>query len=175
MSVKLIDSYDYYGFRVRRSIRGKNYQEYFSLKEDGQRFSHSQKLRVERLAIKRDLELKFLQDVAKKMHKANDCFRVDGSVKGICLINRYSRKGTEMKVFAIGIQSDLTGKLFLTDCNIRKHGVNGAWGIVINAYCKHKEISNKSKLYKKLIAAVNNYDLQGCNHSDQIHRAATPS
>ena len=37
MSVELLDNPRFHGFRVRRQIDGKTYQEYFSLKESGKR------------------------------------------------------------------------------------------------------------------------------------------
>ena len=35
MSVELLDTPRFHGYRVRRQINGKTYQEYFSLKQDG--------------------------------------------------------------------------------------------------------------------------------------------
>ena len=37
MSVKLLDNEAFYGYRVRRTVNGKLYQEYFSLKKGGKR------------------------------------------------------------------------------------------------------------------------------------------
>ena len=37
MSVKLLDNKAFYGYRVRRTVAGELYQEYFSLKKDGKR------------------------------------------------------------------------------------------------------------------------------------------
>ena len=34
MAVELLDTERFHGFRVRRQIAGKTYQEYFSLKDD---------------------------------------------------------------------------------------------------------------------------------------------
>lgn len=39
VSVKLLDNDAFYGYRVRRSVDGKLYQEYFSLKREGKRLS----------------------------------------------------------------------------------------------------------------------------------------
>ena len=37
VSVELLNTPRFYGFRVRRQIDGRTYQEYFSLKADGKR------------------------------------------------------------------------------------------------------------------------------------------
>ena len=37
MSLELLDNPRFYGYRVRRQIEGKTYQEYFSLKENSKR------------------------------------------------------------------------------------------------------------------------------------------
>ena len=49
MSVELLDTTRFHGFRVRRQIAGKTFQEYFSLKKDGKRFS----LALSRTSVKR--------------------------------------------------------------------------------------------------------------------------
>ena len=43
MSVELLDNPRFYGFRVRRQIDGKTYQEYFSLKENSKRMRGAKK------------------------------------------------------------------------------------------------------------------------------------
>ena len=43
MSVELLDTPRFHGYRVRRQINGKTYQEYFSLKEDGKRIRGSKR------------------------------------------------------------------------------------------------------------------------------------
>ena len=42
MSVELLDNPRFFGFRVRRQIEGKTYQEYFSLKASGKRLRGAQ-------------------------------------------------------------------------------------------------------------------------------------
>ena len=49
MSVELLDNPRFYGFRVRRQIDGKTYQEYFSLKENSKRMRGAKKSRGEDL------------------------------------------------------------------------------------------------------------------------------
>ena len=58
MSVELLDNPRFYGFRVRRQIDGKTYQEYFSLKENSKRLRGAKKAEVKTLADARDAELK---------------------------------------------------------------------------------------------------------------------
>ena len=43
MSVKLLDNQAFYGYRVRRTVDGKLYQEYFSLKDSGKRLTGAKK------------------------------------------------------------------------------------------------------------------------------------
>ena len=62
MSVKLLDNEAFYGFRVRRTVDGKLYQEYFSLKESGERMVGRARKAVEQSALRRDQELAQLQE-----------------------------------------------------------------------------------------------------------------
>ncbi len=54
MSVKLLDNKAFYGYRVRRTVAGKLYQEYFSLKNGGTRLEGKLKSEVEKQAKARD-------------------------------------------------------------------------------------------------------------------------
>ena len=71
MSVKLIDNEAFYGFRVRRTVGGRLYQEYFSLKKSGKRLGVRQTRAVERLAQARDEELRLEQEKSKRRRKAD--------------------------------------------------------------------------------------------------------
>ena len=53
MSIKLLDNEAFYGFRVRRTVNGKLYQEYFSLKKNGRRMGPRLQKQVERQAAER--------------------------------------------------------------------------------------------------------------------------
>ena len=46
MSVELLDTTRFHGFRVRRQITGKTFQEYFSLKENGKRMRGGDRAKV---------------------------------------------------------------------------------------------------------------------------------
>jgi len=61
MSVELLDNPRFFGFRVRRQIEGKTYQEYFSLKENSKRMRGAKRAEVKAIADARDVVLKDLQ------------------------------------------------------------------------------------------------------------------
>ena len=50
MSVELLDNPRFFGFRVRRQIDGKTYQEYFSLKANGKRMRGAARAEVKAVA-----------------------------------------------------------------------------------------------------------------------------
>ena len=58
MSVELLDNPSFFGFRVRRQIDGKTYQEYFSLKANGKRMRGAARAEVKAAADARDATLK---------------------------------------------------------------------------------------------------------------------
>ncbi len=74
MSVKLIDNEAFYGFRVRRTVNGRLYQEYMSLKKGGKRLGPRQTRSVERLAEARDEELRQEQQKSRQRRKPELCF-----------------------------------------------------------------------------------------------------
>ena len=65
MSVELLDTSRFHGFRVRRQIAGKTYQEYFSLKENGKRVRGAARAAVKAEAEARDAVLEKMQAKAK--------------------------------------------------------------------------------------------------------------
>ena len=150
MSVKLLDNEAFYGYRVRRTVNGKLYQEYFSLKEGGKRLGPKRRKQVELEAKARDEELIAEQQKAKKQLKADRCFNDDGSVKGISYLLKTEKSGTVTPIFQIGIASELENKIVCTSFSLNAHGKQQAWKKAIDAYAKHKLISKNSKLYKKL-------------------------
>ena len=66
MSVELLDSPRFYGYRVRRQIGGKAYQEYLSLIKGGKRLKGKHRILIKNQAELRDAELKTLQSKNKK-------------------------------------------------------------------------------------------------------------
>ena len=154
MSVKLIDNEAFYGFRVRRTVNGKLYQEYFSLKKSGKRLGSRQTRAVEAIAETRDQELRVQQEKSRHRRKAELCFHPDGRVKGISYLVKTEKSGSRTPIFQIGIASELEGKIICTSFSINAHGVEPAWDRAIQTYARHKKISRGSKLYKKLVASM---------------------
>ena len=66
MSVKLLDNKAFYGYRVRRTVDGKLYQEYFSLKKEGKRLGPRLSKKVQQAALERDQRLVEKQSSTKK-------------------------------------------------------------------------------------------------------------
>jgi hypothetical protein len=154
LSVKLLDNEAFYGFRVRRTIDGKLYQEYFSLKENGQRLQGRAKKLVEQQAEKRDRELEQMQEKTRERLKADRCFNSDGSVRGISYLLKTEKSGSVTPIFQIGIASELESKIVCTSFSLNAHGTQEAWRKAVDAYAKHKVIRKNTKLYKQLLAAI---------------------
>lgn len=151
MSVELLDNPRFHGFRVRRQVEGKTYQEYFSLKENGKRLRGARRAAVKEKAEKRDAELSRQQ--AKAKEKADKQIQLDetGQVKGILCRLKREKSGTMTPVFQVGIMSRETGKIVNTTVSINKHGIEPAWTAAVDFYCRHKQINKRSKIYKELI------------------------
>ena len=154
MSVKLLDNEAFYGYRVRRTVSGKLYQEYFSLKRDGQRLLGRQRKSVEQQALRRDQELAELQGKARQRLKADRCFNSDGSVRGISYLLKTEKSGTVTPIFQIGIASELENKVVCTSFSLNAHGKEEAWRKAVDAYAKHKVIRRNTKLYRQLLASI---------------------
>ena len=153
MSIKLLDNEAFYGYRVRRTVNGKLYQEYFSLKKDSRRMGPRLQKKVEREASARDEELAYEQIRVKKQLKARRCFNVDGSVKGISHLYKTEKSGAVTPIYQVGIASELEKKIFCTSFSIKAHGKEQAWIQAVNAYAKHKLINKNTKLYKRLVSS----------------------
>ena len=70
MSVELLDTTRFHGFRVRRQIAGKTFQEYFSLKANGKRMRGADRAKVKAKAESRDSVLAKQQAKAKTEAKS---------------------------------------------------------------------------------------------------------
>ena len=154
MSVKLLDNEAFYGYRVRRTVNGKLYQEYFSLKKQGKPLGPRLRKQVEAEASQRDEVLAEEQRRVKKQLKSQRCFNADGSVKGISYLLKTEKSGTVTPIFQIGIASELENKIVCTSFSLNAHGKQQAWRKAVEAYAKHKLISKNSKLYKKLLQSM---------------------
>lgn len=154
MSVKLLDNDAFYGYRVRRTVNSKLFQEYFSLKQSGKRINGTVKKQIEKKAFNRDNELASSQSKAKQANKADRCFNANGSVRGISYLVKTEKSGTKTPIFQLGIASELDGKIICTSYSINAHGKEHAWNLAVTTFAKHKGVSKGSKLYKQLIAAM---------------------
>ncbi len=160
MSVKLIDNDAFYGYRVRRTVDGKLYQEYLSLKKEGKRMTAAAQKRVLGAAKARDLELEDAQKKAKERKKAERCFHADGSVKGISFLKKKEKSGNLTPIFQVGIASEIENKIVCTSFSVNAHGLNAAWDKAVAAFTQHKNIRKGTKLYKKIAAAMPKVDVK---------------
>ena len=159
MSVKLLDNKAFYGYRVRRTVDARLYQEYFSLKKNGKRLTGEARKKVQRAAERRDTQLANAQRKAKAANKAERCFHANGSVRGISYLLKTEKSGTRTPIFQVGIASEPDGKIVCTSYSINAHGKEQAWKLAVGTFAKHKSISRSSKLYRELLAAMPNRPL----------------
>ena len=161
MSVELLDTPRFHGFRVRRQISGKTYQEYFSLKANGKRIRGPQRAKVKGQAEDRDTELAASQRNAKDKAAREVHISGRGRVRGILFRMKTEKSGTKTPVFQIGIMSTLEGKIVNTTVSINLHGLTEAWKKAVDFYARHKKISKRSRAYSQLLRAKpTNADLQ---------------
>jgi hypothetical protein len=153
MTVELLDTPRFFGFRVRRQILGKTYQEYFSLKENGKRLRGERRSEVKALADARDAELA-TQQQALQRKRAKEV-RVDdqGQVRGILCRLKAEKSGNRTPVFQIGVMSLAEGRIVNTTVSISRYGIEDAWRRAVDFYAQHKNISKRSGAYRSLIAA----------------------
>jgi hypothetical protein len=154
VSVKLLDNEAFYGYRVRRTVNGKLYQEYYSLKRAGKRLGPKLRKAVESEAVARDDILSEEQKRVKKQLKASRCFNADGSVKGISYLLKTEKSGTVTPIFQVGIASELESKIVCTSFSLNAHVKDLAWDKAVEAYAKHKVIGKNSNLFKKLMGSM---------------------
>ena len=153
MSVELLDTSRFHGYRGRRQIEGKTYQEYFSLKPNGKRLRGQQRTAVQALAQARDDELRELQQKlrgksARAVHIAGK-----GQVRGILCRLKAEKNGSKTPVFQVGLMSVAKGKIVNTTVSINKFGVEAAWQRAVDYFATHKGISRRSRAYRELLAA----------------------
>jgi hypothetical protein len=151
MSVELLDTTRFHGFRVRRQIAGKTFQEYFSLKANGKRLRGADRAKVKAKAEARDAVLAKQQSKAKLEAAQSSLFDNKDKVRGILFRMKTEKSGTRTPVFQIGIMSTKLNKIVNTTVSINLHGLKGAWQKAVDFYVEHKKISKRSPLYKKLL------------------------
>ena len=153
MSVELLDTPRFHGFRVRRQIDGKTYQEYFSLKDGGKRMRGNERAAVKTRAEERDTELARQQRSAKDKSAREVHVDERGRVRGILFRMKTEKSGTKTPVFQIGIMSTLENKIVNTTVSISLHKLEGAWQRAVDFYAEHKKINKRSKPFQDLIKA----------------------
>ena len=153
MSVELLDTTRFHGFRVRRQIAGKTYQEYCSLKKDGKRLKGAARADVKKKAEERDATLAKMQTKARDEAARAAIFDKAGKVRGILFRMKTEKSGTRTPVFQIGIMSAKVGKIVNTTVSINLHGLEEAWQKAVAFYIDHKQISKRSAIYKQLLKA----------------------
>lgn len=153
MSVELLDTPRFHGFRVRRQIEGKTFQEYFSLKENGKRLRGGRRSEVQKQAQERDDELARLQREAREKAAREVHIDSHGRVRGILFRMKSEKSGAQTPVFQIGIMSTLEDKIVNTTVSINLHGLPTAWQRAVEFYVHHKKINKRSRAYRDLLAA----------------------
>lgn len=153
MSVELLDSPRFYGFRVRRQIGGKTYQEYFSLKDNGKRIRGAKRATAKSRADVRDDELAALQKKVREKTAKEVHLDAKGQVRGILCRLKSEKSGSKTPVFQIGVMSQLQNKIVNTTVSINKYGVDEAWQRAVDFFVAHKKISKRSRAYKELLDA----------------------
>ena len=154
MSVKLLDNKAFYGYRVRRTVAGKLYQDYFSLKTGGARLEGKQKNDVEKEALARDAVLEAEQQRYLDETKEDRCFKSDGTVRGISYLLKTEKSGNLTPIFQVGVASKVENKTVCTSFSLNAHGSDDAWNRAVEAYAKHKSIRKNTKLYQRLLKAM---------------------
>lgn len=153
MSVELLDNPRFHGFRVRRQIAGKTFQEYFPLKANGKRLRGAARAAIKETADARDAELAKIQSDAREKSAREVQVDDKGQVRGILFRLKREKSGSNTPVFQIGIMSRLTNKIVNTTVSVNLHGMEEGWQRAVDFYVKHKQISKRSKAYRELLAA----------------------
>ena len=153
MSVELLDTPRFYGYRVRRQILGKTYQEYFSLKENGKRIRGERRAQIKARAEARDQELARQQESLQRRRAREVRIDGEGQVRGILCRLKAEKSGNRTPVLQIGVMSLLENRIVNTTVSINKFGVEEAWRRAVDFYAKHKKISRRSGAYRALLDA----------------------
>ena len=150
MSVELLNTHRFHGFRVRRQIENETYQEYFSLKEGGRLMRGAARAEVRRRAEDRDAELARTQRAARESAMREVHVGADGHVRGILFRWKKGKSGKPSPLFQVGITSLLTGNVVNTTVSIYLHGLDDAWRRAIDFYARHRRITKGSDAYREL-------------------------
>ena len=151
MSVELLNSRRFHGFRVRRQIDKETYQEYFSLKRGGRLMRAAARAEIRRQAEVRDAQLAMTQRAARERAMRAVHVDDDGHVRGILLRWKKGKNGTRSPLFQVGITSLLTGNVVNTTVSINLHGLDEGWRRAVDFYARHRRIPEDSEAYRKLL------------------------
>lgn len=151
MSVELLNSRRFHGFRVRRQIDNETYQEYFSLKRGGRLMHAAARAEIRRQAEVRDAQLAMTQRAARERAMREVHVDTDGHVRGILFRWKKGKNGKTSPLFQVGITSLLSGNVVNTTVSINLHGLDEAWRRAVDFYAKHRRIPEDSDAYRKLL------------------------
>lgn len=151
MSVELLNSRRFHGFRVRRQIDNETYQEYFSLKRGGRLMHAAARAEIRRQAEVRDAQLAMNQCAAREHAMREVHVDDDGHVRGILFRWKRGRNGKRSPLFQVGITSLLSGNVVNTTVSINLHGLDEAWRRAVDFYARHRRIPEGSDAYRKLL------------------------
>lgn len=151
MSVELLNSRRFHGFRVRRQIDNETYQEYFSLKRGGRLMHAAARAEVRRQAEVRDAQLAMTQRAARERAMREVHVDDHGHVRGILFRWKKGKNGGRSPLFQVGITSLLSGNVVNTTVSINLHGLDEAWRRAVDFYARHRRIPEDSDAYRKLL------------------------
>ena len=153
MTVELLNSRRFLGFRVRRQIDNETYQEYFSLKKGGRLMHGAARAEVRRQAEDRDAQLALTQRAARERAMREVHVDADGHVRGILFRWKKGKNGKRSPLFQVGITSLLNGNVVNTTVSISLHGLDEAWRRAVDFYARHRRIPTGSDAYRDLLRA----------------------
>ena len=143
--MKLLDSARFQGYRVRRQIDERTFQEYFFLRPKGKRLRRQDRLAAKAPADVRDNERRSRQqNLRGKAAK--------GLVPGIL---RLKGESADMMtpVFEVGCMSVTQGKIVNTTVSSNQHGGAVAWQPALACFTLYEGISKRSRNYRDLPGA----------------------
>lgn len=151
MSVELLNSRRFHGFRVRRQIDNETYQEYFSLKRGGRLMHPAARAEILRQAEVRDAQLAMTQRSARERTMREVHVDDEGHVRGILFRWKKGKNGKRSPLFQVGITSLLSGHVVNTTVSINLHGLDEAWRRAVDFYARHRRIPGDSDAYRNLL------------------------
>lgn len=153
MSVELLDTSRFYGYRVRRQVDGRPFQEYFSLMRNGRRLRGEARSAVQAKAQARDAMLARRQQAHRRRLARSVHIAGRGRVRGILCRLKAEKSGNMTPVFQVGIMSLRERRVVSTTVSINRHGLTEAWRRAVEFYAYHKQIDRRSAAFRSLLGA----------------------